>query len=70
MEQCLLYSQSILLLICTSKIIFSLAQGIMKFVVSEIYLLITYTGESVTVRHITVHNRAVTTYIIIGLLMK
>ena len=48
MEQCLLYSQSIPLLICTCKIIFSLAQGIMKFVISEIYLLINYNGESVT----------------------
>lgn len=57
-------------LIHTSKIIFSLAQGIMKSVVGEIYLLISYSSESVTVRHIIVHNRAVMTYIITGWLTK
>lgn len=42
----------------------------MKFVVGEIYLFISYSGEYVTARHIIVHNRAVMTYITTGWLMK
>jgi hypothetical protein len=57
MGECLLYS-----LICTFKIMFSLAHSFAKSVISEIYLLTSYTAESFTVTDITVLNEAVMTY--------